>query len=80
MFLFSLECFNILAQSLVSEEPGGNRNLRVNISVQLNTWLRIIKPTQLVFRVRYLLRCALFIQKIRIPAWILPYYAMNLKL
>ena len=37
MFLCSLECFNILAQSLVSEEPDGNRNLRVNISVQLNT-------------------------------------------
>ena len=74
MFLFSLECFNILARSVVSEEPGGNRNLRVNISVQLNTWLCIIKPTQLVFRVRYLLRCALiFNQKIRIPTWLIPY-------
>ena len=74
MFLFSLECFNILAQSLVSEEPGGNRNLRVNISIQLNTWLCIIKPTQLVFRAWYLLRYApIFIQKTRIPAWLLPY-------
>ena len=66
MFLFSLECFNILAQFLVSEEPGRNRNLRVNISVSLNTQLCIVKSTQLLYRARCLLRCVpIFIQNPR---------------
>ena len=66
MFLFRLECINILEQSPVGEEPGGNRNLTVNISVPLNTQLCIVKPTQMAYRARCLLRCVLiFIQKLR---------------
>ena len=65
MFLFSLECISILAQYLVSEEPSRNRNVRVNISVLLNTRFCVVKLTPLLFRARYLLGCALtFIQKL----------------